>query len=166
MATITLGGNPIHTNGELPVKDASAIDFELIGQDLSAVTLADFAGHNLVLNIFPSIDTPTCAQSVRTFNAKAAAMKNTKVLNISRDLPFAMKRFCAAEGIENVINLSDFKSGKFGKDYGVEMVDGKLSGLHARAIVVVDANGKITHTELVGEIADEPNYEAALAALQ
>lgn len=166
MATISLRGNQIHTNGELPVKEASAIDFELINEDLATTTLADFGGQNIVLNIFPSIDTPTCARSVRTFNEKAAAIKNTKVINVSRDLPFAMKRFCAAEGLENVINLSDFKTGKFGKDYGVEMVDGRMAGLHARAIVVVDEKGKITHTELVPEIADEPNYEAALAALQ
>lgn len=165
MATILHRGNPVHTNGELPVKEAPALDFELIKEDLSAATLADFAGTQLVLNIFPSIDTPTCAQSVRVFNEKAAGLANTKVINISRDLPFAQKRFCAAEGIENVMNLSDFKTGKFGKDYGVELLDGKLAGLHARAIVIIDENGKITHTELVGEIADEPNYDAALAAL-
>ena len=166
MATVTLGGNPVHTNGELPVKGDQAKDFQLSTADLSMASLADFAGHNLVLNIFPSIDTPTCAQSVRTFNQKAAAMHNTKVLNISRDLPFAQKRFCAAEGIENVVNLSDFKTGSFGQEYGVELTDSKLAGLHARAVVVLDASGTVIHSELVPEIANEPNYEAALNALQ
>lgn len=165
MAIISHRGNPVHTNGELPVKDAPALDFELIKEDLSTATLADFKGTKLVLNIFPSIDTPTCAQSVRVFNEKAAGFTNTKVINISRDLPFAQKRFCAAEGIENVMNLSDFKTGAFGKNYGVELLEGKLAGLHARAIVVIDENGKITHTEMVSDISNEPNYEAALAAL-
>ena len=118
-----------------------------------------------MLNIFPSIDTSTCATSVRTFNAKAAALENTKVLCISRDLPFAQKRFCGAEGIENVINLSDFNTGKFGKDYGLEIIDGVFTGLHARAVVVVDEQGTVRYTELVSEIANEPNYESALATL-
>jgi len=165
MATITLGGNPVNTNGELPKAGAKAIDFKLIKEDLSEVTLSDFAGSRLILNIFPSIDTGTCAASVRNFNKLASEMNNTKVLNVSRDLPFAQKRFCGAEGIENVINLSDFKDGAFGKNYGVEFVDGKLAGLHSRAIVVIDENGVITHTEQVAEIVDEPNYEAALAVL-
>ena len=166
MATISLHGNPIHTKGELPVKNAPALDFELVKDDLSVATLEDFKGSRLVLNIFPSIDTPTCAQSVRQFNQKAAGLKNTKVINISRDLPFAQKRFCAAEGIENVLNLSDFKTGRFGKDYGVELVDGKMAGLHARAVIVLDAKGIIIHTELVTELSAEPDYEAAIAALQ
>jgi thiol peroxidase len=166
MAIITHRGNPVHTNGELPVVNAQAIDFELVKEDMSTATLLDFAGHNIVLNIFPSIDTPTCAQSVRVFNQKAAALPNTKVINVSRDLPFAQKRFCAAEGIENVSNLSDFKTGRFGKDYGVELLDGTLAGLHARAIVVIDKTGQITHTELVPDIKDEPNYEAALNAIK
>jgi thiol peroxidase len=166
MAIITHRGNPVHTNGELPVVNAPALDFELVKEDMSTATLADFAGQNLVLNIFPSIDTPTCAQSVRVFNQKAASLDNTKVINVSRDLPFAQRRFCAAEGIANVSNLSDFKTGRFGKDYGVELLDGSLAGLHARAIIVVNAAGQITHTELVPDIKDEPNYEAALNAIK
>ena len=165
MATITLGGNPINTNGTLPQIGSKAIDFKLIKTDLSTATLADFSGSKLVLNIFPSIDTGTCATSVRKFNEKASAMNNTKVLCISRDLPFAQKRFCATEGLENVINLSDFNTGSFGKNYGLEINEGVLAGLHSRVIIVIDENGVITHTEQVGEIADEPNYDAALAAL-
>lgn len=165
MASITLGGNPVNTIGELPKIGTPAINFNLIKEDLSTATLADFAGSRLILNIFPSIDTGTCAASVRNFNKLASELTNTKVLCISRDLPFAQKRFCGAEGIENVINLSDFKNGAFGKDHGLEIIDGKLAGLHSRAIVVIDENGIIKHTELVGEIANEPNYDAALAAL-
>jgi thiol peroxidase len=165
MTTITLGGNPINTNGTLPQIGSKAIDFKLIKTDLSTATLADFSGSKLVLNIFPSIDTGTCATSVRKFNEKASAMNNTKVLCISRDLPFAQKRFCATEGLENVINLSDFNTGLFGKNYGLEINDSVLAGLHSRVIIVIDENGVITHTEQVGEIADEPNYDAALAAL-
>ena len=165
MATITLGGNPVNTIGELPKTGTQAIDLKLVREDLSEATLNDFAGSRLILNIFPSIDTGTCAASVRNFNKLASELTNTKVLCISRDLPFAQKRFCGAEGIENVINLSDFKDGSFGKNYGVEIIDGKLAGLHSRAIVVIDENGTIKHTELVGEIANEPNYDAALAVL-
>lgn len=166
MAKITLGGNPIHTNGELPKIGSKAPNFQLVKNDLSICTLDDFKGQKVVLNIFPSIDTPTCATSVRKFNADATALKNTKVLCISRDLPFAQKRFCGAEGIENVINLSDFNSGKFGKDYGLEIVDGVLSGLHSRVVIVIDEEGIITHTEQVPEIADEPNYEMALEVIK
>jgi thiol peroxidase len=165
MATITLGGNPINTNGALPTVGTMAPDFKLIKNDLSTATLADFAGTTLVLNIFPSIDTGTCATSVRKFNEKASDLTNTKVLCISRDLPFAQKRFCGAEGLDNVINLSDFKDGSFGKDYGLEMTDGALSGLHSRVVLIIDANQKIIYAEQVPEIADEPNYEAALNAL-
>lgn len=165
MAKITLGGNPINTNGELPKAGTSAPNFELVKNDLSVASLADFKGTKLVLNIFPSIDTGTCATSVRTFNAKASALENTKVLCISRDLPFAQKRFCGAEGLENVVNLSDFKDGSFGKNYGLEMVDGPLAGLSSRVVIVLDENGTVTYAEQVPEIADEPNYEAALAAL-
>lgn len=165
MASITLGGNPINTNGSLPQVGSKATDFQLIKNDLSVATLADFAGSKLVLNIFPSIDTGTCATSVRTFNAKASALENTKVLCISRDLPFAQKRFCGAEGLENVVNLSDFKEGSFGKNYGLEIVDGPLAGLHSRVVIVLDENGIVKHAEQVAEIADEPNYEAALASL-
>ena len=165
MASITLGGNPIHTSGELPKIGSKLADFKLIKNDLSIATLNDFAGSRLVLNIFPSIDTGTCATSVRKFNLSASDLKNTKVLCISRDLPFAQKRFCGAEGIENVINLSDFKDGSFGKENGLEMTDSVLAGLHSRVIIVVDENGTILYTEQVPEIADEPNYEAALAVL-
>ena len=165
MATVTLGGNPIHTNGELPKTGSKAPDFKLVNTDLSIASLADFAGSKVVLNIFPSIDTSTCATSVRTFNAKASALSNTKVLCISRDLPFAQKRFCGAEGLENVINLSDFNTGSFGKDYGLEITDSVLAGLHSRVVIVLDENGIINYAEQVPEIADEPNYENALAAL-
>lgn len=165
MATITLGGNPINTSGELPKVGTAAPDFNLVKNDLSVASLADFAGTKLVLNIFPSIDTGTCATSVRTFNAKASSLDNTKVLCISRDLPFAQKRFCGAEGLENVVNLSDFKTGTFGKDYGLEIVDGPLAGLSSRVVIVLDENGVVKHAEQVAEIANEPNYEAALAAL-
>lgn len=165
MAKITLGGNPINTSGNLPQTDTKAIDFRLVKTDLSVASLADFAGSRLVLNIFPSVDTGTCAASMRAFNQKASELENTKVLCISRDLPFAQKRFCGAEGLENVINLSDFREGSFGKDYGLEMTDGALEGLHSRVVIVIDENGKVVYTEQVPEIADEPNYEAALAVL-
>jgi thiol peroxidase len=165
MASITLGGNPINTSGELPKVGSKAPEFKLVKNDLSMATLADFAGSKVVLNIFPSIDTGTCATSVRTFNAKASALANTKVLCISRDLPFAQKRFCGAEGLENVINLSDFNTGSFGKNYGLEITDSVLAGLHSRVVIVLDENGVVKYTEQVPEIADEPNYESAIAAL-
>jgi thiol peroxidase len=165
MATITLGGNPINTSGELPKLGGKLADFKLVKNDLSIVTLSDFAGTNIVLNIFPSIDTGTCATSVRTFNANASQLENTKVLCISRDLPFAQKRFCGAEGIENVISLSDFKDGSFGKANGLEIIDGVLSGLHSRCIIVVDADGTVIYTEQVPEIANEPDYKGALSVL-
>lgn len=165
MAIITLGGNPIHTSGELPKVGTQTANFNLVNTDLGTSTLADFSGSRVVLNIFPSIDTGTCAASVRKFNEKASTKENTKVLCISRDLPFAQKRFCGAEGLENVINLSDFKDGSFGKNFGLEITDGPLAGLHSRVVIVLDEKGTILHTEQVGEIADEPNYEAALAVL-
>ena len=165
MASITLGGNPITTTGELPKTGSKAPQFQLIKNDLSIVSLADFAGINLVLNIFPSIDTETCATSVRKFNETASKLENTKVLCISRDLPFAQKRFCGAEGLENVINLSDFKDGSFGKNYGLEIADSVLAGLHSRVVIIIDENGIVKYTEQVPEIADEPNYEVALATL-
>lgn len=165
MATITLGGNPINTSGELPKVGTKAPDFQLVKTDLSLASLRDYAGSKLVLNIFPSIDTGVCATSVRTFNQKASTLENTKVLCISRDLPFAQKRFCGAEGIENVENLSDFNSGSFGENYGLTITDGPLAGLHSRVVIVIDENGIITHAEQVPEIATEPNYEAALSVL-
>ena len=165
MASITLKGNAINTNGELPKVGTQLADFKLIQNDLSVASLSTFAGKKLVLNIFPSIDTGTCAASVRKFNEAAAGLENTTVLCISRDLPFAQQRFCGAEGIENVVNLSDFQAGTFGKENGLEIVDGPLAGLHSRVLIVADADGKIIHTEQVGDIVNEPNYEAALAVL-
>jgi len=165
MATITLKGNEIHTSGNLPEIGSLAQDFKLIGTDLSVKTLSDFKGQSLVLNIYPSIDTGTCAASVRNFNKTAAGLENTKVLCISRDLPFAQSRFCGAEGIENLVMLSDFDTGQFGKDYGLEVIDGPLAGLNSRCIVVIDPDGKISYTEQVTETVDEPNYDLALAAL-
>jgi thiol peroxidase len=165
MASITLGGNPINTSGELPKVGSKAPNFKLVNTDLGVNTLADYAGSKLVLNIFPSVETGVCSTSVRTFNAKASGLENTKVLCISRDLPFAMKRFCGAEGLENVINLSDFRTGNFGKEYALEMLDGGFEGLLSRVVIVLDENGIIKYTEQVPEIGTEPNYEAALASL-
>ena len=166
MATVTLKGNPINTSGQLPKLGTKAPDFSLTATDLSTKKLSDFAGSRLVLNIFPSIDTGTCAQSVRQFNKEAGQLKNTKVLCISHDLPFAHARFCGAEGLENVISLSDFKDGSFGKTYGLNFVDGPLEALHARCVIVLDENGTVLYTQQVGEIVDEPNYKDALKALQ
>ena len=165
MATVTLNGTPFNTNGELPKVGEMAPEFNLKKVDLSSTNLSDYKGANLILNIFPSIDTATCATSVRTFNKRASELENTKVVCVSRDLPFAQKRFCGAEGIENVITASDFATGDFGKNYGLELENGPLAALHARAIVVVDANGVVKHTELVSDIASEPNYDAAIAAV-
>ncbi|MCK0131003.1 thiol peroxidase [Flavobacteriaceae bacterium F08102] len=166
MATITLKGNQIHTVGTLPAVGSKAPDFTLTCTDLSQKSLKDFKGSKVVLNIFPSIDTGTCAASVRQFNKAAAEMNGVKVLCISRDLPFAQARFCGAEGIENVINLSDYQTGQFGKEYGLEIVDGPLAHLHARAVVVLNEEGKVVYTEQVPEIVDEPNYKAALDAIK
>jgi thiol peroxidase len=165
MASIALGGNPTQTSGELPKVGSKIADFKLVKTDLSYSSLADYVGKKIVLNIFPSVDTGTCAASVRKFNERASTLENTTVLCISRDLPFAQKRFCGAEGLANVVNLSDFLYGSFGKTNGLEISDGPLSGLHSRVVIVVDENGTIIHTEQVAEIADEPNYEAALAVL-
>jgi thioredoxin-dependent peroxiredoxin len=165
MAKITLKGNPINTSGELPSKGALAPSFKLVKTDLSEVSLQDYKGKKVILNIFPSVDTSTCATSVRTFNAKASSLNNAVVLCISKDLPFAHARFCGAEGLDKVVSLSDFRSGTFATDYGVKIIDGPLAGLDARSIVVIDESGKVVHTELVPETVDEPNYEAALKAL-
>ncbi|WP_428742407.1 thiol peroxidase [Tenacibaculum sp.] len=165
MASITLKGNPINTIGTLPEIGTTATNFSLVATDLSVKNLNDFNGSRLILNIFPSVDTGTCATSVREFNKKAADLENTKVLCISRDLPFAQGRFCGAEGIENVVMLSDFATGQFGKDYGLEITSGPLTGLHSRCIVIIDEKGNVTYTEQVNETVDEPNYEAALKAL-
>lgn len=165
MATVTLKGNTINTSGNLPKEGTKAPDFLLTATDLSMHSLSTYSGSKLVLNIFPSVDTGTCAQSVREFNREANELENTKVLCISHDLPFAHARFCGAEGLENVINLSDFNTNDFGKSYGLDFIDGPLEGLHSRAIIVIDENGIITYTEQVSEIVDEPNYKAAFEAL-
>lgn len=165
MATIKLKGNPINTIGELPQAGSYAPEFKLTAKDLSDKTLKDFSGRKLVLNIFPSLDTPTCAMSVRKFNAEASNLNGALVLCISRDLPFAQARFCGAEGLDKVITLSEMKDFNFGRDYGLEIVDGPLASLLARAVVIIDEEGKVVYTELVPEIAQEPDYEAALKAL-
>jgi len=165
MATITLQGTEIHTNGELPAVGEKAPDFKLVNGDLIDVSLASYQGKKKLLNIVPSLDTPTCALSTKTFNEKATEKSDTVFLMISADLPFAMKRFCSAEGTDNVIPLSMMRSRNFAKDYGVLLEDGPLAGITARAVVVVDENDTVVHTELVAEIANEPDYGAALAAL-
>ena len=165
MAEITLRGNPIHTVGELPAVGSPAPAFTLTGGNLADVTLDDFAGTTLVLNIFPSVDTGVCAASVRAFNEKAGGREDVKVLNVSADLPFAQGRFCGAEGIEGVTNASVFRSGDFGSAYGVTIEDGPMRGLLSRAVVVVGADGNVAYTEQVPEIGQEPDYDAALAAL-
>jgi thiol peroxidase len=165
MATTTLRGNTINTSGELPAVGSKAPDFTVTGGDLSDITLDSFAGKNLILNIYPSVDTPTCAASTRAFNQKAAGRDDTVVLCVSQDLPFAFSRFCGAEGIENVKTGSVFRS-SFLQDYGVEQVDGPLRGLAARAVVVVDPDGTVKYTELVPDIGQEPDYDSALAALE
>ena len=165
MAKITLGGNPIETIGNLPNINEKAPDFKLTSLDLSHKSLSDFAGKNIILNIFPSIDTGTCAKSVREFNKKCSTVENTIVICISRDLPFAQARFCGAEGIDNVEMLSDFASGSFGKLYQLEIINGPLISLHSRVIIVINTKGEVVYTEQVSEIANEPNYEAALKSL-
>lgn len=165
MAQTALRGNAVNTSGDLPAVGSEAPAFTLTKGDLSPLRSADLAGQKVVLNIFPSIDTPTCANSVRAFNERAAALDGTTVVCVSADLPFAQGRFCGAEGIENVTTGSTFKNHEFLTDYGVGMVDGPLEGLCARAVVVVDDSGKVVHTQLVPEIADEPDYDAALGAL-
>jgi thiol peroxidase len=165
MATITLRGNPVQVGGTLPAVGSSAPGFRLTAGDLKDVSLHDFAGKKKVLNIFPSIDTPVCATSTRKFNEKAAGLKDTVVLCIAADLPFAMTRFCAAEGLKNVVTLSTFRAHGFAEEYGVAMESGPFAGLTARAVVVLDEQNKVRHSELVPEIASEPNYDAALKAL-
>jgi thiol peroxidase len=165
MSQITLKGNPIHTCGTLPAVGSQAADFVLTKTDFADVSLQNFAGKKIVLNIFPSIDTPVCATSVRRFNTEAVKLKNTVVLCVSVDLPFAHNRFCGAEGLQNVIPVSELRKRKFGEDYGVRIIDGPLAGLFSRAVVVIDEKGKVIYTEQVPEIAQEPNYEAALKVL-
>ncbi|HTN53383.1 MAG TPA: thiol peroxidase [Anaeromyxobacter sp.] len=166
MAQVTLRGNPIHTNGELPAVGAKAPDFTLTTGDLKDVTLADYKGKKKILNIVPSLDTPTCATSTRKFNEQAGKLPNTVVLVVSADLPFAQKRFCTTEGLQNVIPLSLIRGKHMAKDYGVLIQDGPLAGVTARAVVVLDENDKVIHRQLVPEIAQEPDYEAALKAVK
>lgn len=166
MATVTLKGNQVNTVGELPQMNTKAPDFTLVKNDLSATSLQDYRGQKVVLNIFPSVDTGTCAASVRQFNKEAGNLANTAVLCISRDLPFAQTRFCGAEGLDRVICLSDFRDRSFGKAYGVEFADGPLTGLLSRSVVVIDEDGSVRYTEQVAETTDEPDYQAALETLK
>lgn len=165
MAHVTLKGTPAQTVGELPAVGQNAPGFTLVDKDLKEITLADFAGRKVVLNIFPSVDTPTCAMSVRRFNAEIGKQENAVAVCASMDLPFAHARFCGAEGLENVVSASAFRNPEFGDHYGVRLADGPLEGLFARAVVVIDAQGRVAYNQLVPEIADEPDYEAALQAL-
>ena len=166
MAQVTLKGSPVATSGDLPHVGAQAPDFKLTKKDLSEASLADYKGKRVILNIFPSLDTSTCAASVRQFNKRASDLDNTVVLCISADLPFAQNRFCGAEGISNVETLSNFRDGDaFAKAYGVLMEDGPLRGLDARSVVVIDESGKVIYNQLVNEIVDEPDYDAAIAVL-
>jgi thiol peroxidase len=166
MARVTLKGNPVETYGDLPAVGQQAPDFQLVDGDLGEVTLATYKGKRKILNIVPSLDTPTCATSTRKFNEKAASKANTVVLVISADLPFAQKRFCTTEGIDNVVALSMMRSKKFAKDYGTLITNGPLAGIAARAVLSLDENDEVLHAELVSEIADEPDYDAALAAFE
>lgn len=166
MATINFKGNPVKTSGELPAVGSKAPNFTLVGQDLKNVSLADYAGKKVVLNIFPSIDTGICAMSVVAFNKAAAELDNTVVVCVSKDLPFAQKRFCGAEGTDNVVTLSDYVDGSFCKDYGVLMLDGPLHDLASRAVLVLDETGTVVYSEQVPDIVQEPNYDAALSSLQ
>jgi thiol peroxidase len=166
MTKIFIKGKQFDTWGSLPQKGSIAPNFNLTKADLSQVTLKDINNQRIVLNIFPSVDTPVCAASVRRFNEEASKLKNTHVLCVSMDLPFALSRFCGAEGLENVIAASDFRTGSFGRDYGVKIIDGPLEGLLARAVVIIDTSGRVIYTEQVEEITQEPNYKDALVALR
>ena len=166
MATVTLKGNPVTTIGELPAVGSIAPAFNLVKGDLSDLKSEDLAGKKVILNIFPSLDTAVCAASVRRFNVEASKLPDTKVVCISKDLPFAHSRFCTTEGIENVIPASEFRSNNFGKSYGVMITDGPLRGLMARSVVVLDEKGKVMYNELVPEITQEPDYQSALASLK
>lgn len=166
MATVTLKGNKLHTSGNLPLIGKKAPEFTLVKSDLSELKSSDLKGKRIVLNIFPSLDTSVCATSVRKFNQLASQMKNTVVLAISKDLPFAQGRFCTVEGIDNLVALSAFRSPEFGKEYGVELIDGPLSFLLARSVVVLDENSNVIYEELVPEITEEPNYNAVLDILK
>ena len=165
MAEVTLKGNPCRTAGDLPAVDNTAPEFRLVGGDLSEKSLSDFAGKTIILNIVPSFDTPTCALSVQAFNQKAGQLEGTEVVNVSMDLPFAQKRFCESHNVDHVTSLSAFRNDSFGNDYGVGLIDGPLQGLLTRAVIVVGPDGNVRHSQLVSEIADEPDYDSALAAV-
>lgn len=165
MAQVTLKGNPIETVGNLPAVGSAAPEFTLVKQDLSDLTLSSLRGKRVILNIFPSVDTGTCAKSVRTFNQRAASLKNTQVVCVSADLPFALGRFCGAEGIDQVVTASTFRCSEFGTQYGMRFTSGPLKGLLSRSVVVIDENGKVLHAEQVSETVNEPNYDAAIAVL-
>ena len=166
MAKITLGGNETNTIGNLPEVGSSAPDFTLVSKDMQEKTLASYYGQKVILNIYPRIDTGVCAMSTKKFNQEASKLENTRIVCVSKDLPFALKRYCDAEGIENLDNLTNFRDGgDFGKNYGVEITDGAFKGLNARAVVVIDEEGKVKYTELVPEVGQEPNYDNALAAI-
>jgi thioredoxin-dependent peroxiredoxin len=166
MAKISLKGNPVNTSGNLPSKGSKAPEFALVKTDLSSLSLSQVVGKRLILNIFPSLDTSVCATSVRKFNQIAAGKDNVMVLAISKDLPFAHGRFCSVEGINNVTTLSGFRDSSFGKSYGVDIIDGPLAGVYARSVVVIDESGNVAYTQLVPEITEEPDYDAALCALE
>lgn len=166
MSSVTLKGNPISVGGTLPAVGQQAPAFKLVAKDLSDVSLSSLVGKRKILNIFPSVDTPTCATSVRQFNSRASELDNTVVLCISADLPFAQARFCGAEGLNNVMTLSTMRGREFARNYGVEIENGPLAGVTARAVVVIDEDDKVVHSELVSEIANEPDYEQALASLR
>jgi thiol peroxidase len=166
MASVTLGGKPVNVAGNLPAAGSTAPDFTLVGKDLKNISLSDFAGKRKVLSIVPSLDTPVCATSARKFNEQAGSLNNTVVLVISADLPFAMGRFCSTENVSNVVTGSVFRNREFLKNYGVEITDGPLAGVAARAVLVLDEHNKVLHAELVPEIKNEPNYDAALAKLK
>ena len=166
MVKITLKSKPINTIGNLPETGSQAPDFKLTKTDLSDISLKDYSGKRIILNIFPSLDTEVCANSVRHFNVAAEKLSNTVVLCVSRDLPFAHKRFCTTEGLENVISASELRDTRFGEDYGVRIIDGPLAGLFARAVVIIDETGKIIYTEQVPEITQEPDYETAINNLK
>ena len=165
MAQVTLKGNPVNTIGNLPAVGAAAPDFNLVDKDLQEISLKDYAGKKVVLNIFPSVDTPTCAMSVRRFNAEIGKRENAVAVCVSMDLPFAHARFCGAEGLEKVVSASAFRHTEFGENYGVRITDGPLKGLFARAVVVLDEGGRVAYHQLVPEIAEEPDYAAALESL-
>ncbi len=165
MSKVYLNGSPMNTNGELPPSGVDPPEFELVDKDFSTVHISDFHGKKVVLNIFPSIDTPVCAATVRRFSQEADSRPNTVVLCISMDLPFAQSRFCGTEGIDKVIMLSDFRTGQFGKDYGIKIIDGALQGLLSRTVIIVDENSKVLYSQLVDEISHEPDYDSALSFL-